>query len=354
MRHVTRWKGRRTVFGVVLGAVVWAAAVPGPGQAQEATWPLVRLSYSSGWDAVPAVVALDRGFFIQERVMVDGIPRTSDRALASSLAAGSTDVAAVSQQLFLLMAAANLPVKVVAMGGWGTEMEVVVPKDDTTTRRIQDLKGKTVAMAAGSEALPVLVRLLNKARLRPVDVRLKFLSPEALLQVFRATPRAADAVIESRHYTMSLVQADQARVALSHRDIVGAIGVIGAAPLLARAPLVEKEPETVQKVVNAWVKALVYIRQDPEDAARLMTIFLHRQGVQRAVPALVKSWLGLTQYTRASWSPDDIADAEYNAWALQTAGLVKQAPKLAALVDNRFAETAWRRIQAGAAPVPPR
>lgn len=62
---------------------------------QPAARTLARFSFSSGWDAGPAVVAIDRGFFAEEELVVDGLARSSEGPVAQSLAACSTDFAAV-------------------------------------------------------------------------------------------------------------------------------------------------------------------------------------------------------------------------------------------------------------------
>lgn len=329
-------------------AIILVIAMLGltPFPAEPAARTVARFSFSSGWDAVPAVVAIDRGFFAQEELVVDGLARSSEGPVAQSLVAGSTDFATVPQRTLLVMAALRLPVKVISTNGWGTEIEVVVPKTDTAIKTTAHLKGKTIGVGVASEAYPVLIRLLNKAKLRPMDVNIKHLSPNDLTRAFKDKARLADAVIESRHYTATLVETGQARVLLATKDIVSAVGFIGAAPLVTRTALIEKEPETVQKFLNAWVKALAYIPQDPEDAARLMAIFFHRQGVVNMREGLVKSWLSMTRYGRAVWSKDDIADAEYNGWALKEGGILKVAPTLAGYVENRFAEEALKRLAA--------
>jgi hypothetical protein len=199
-----------------------------PLAAEPAAWTLARVSFSSGWDATPAVVAIDRGFFAQEGLVVDGLARSSDGAVAQSLVTGSTDFATVPQRTLLVMAALQLPVKVISMNGWGTEIEVVVPTTDTAIKATAHLKGKTIGLGMASEAYPVLIRLLNKAKLRPTDVKIKYLSPNDLTRAFRDNVRLADAVIESRHYTATLVETGQARVALANKDIVSAVGFIGA------------------------------------------------------------------------------------------------------------------------------
>jgi ABC-type nitrate/sulfonate/bicarbonate transport system substrate-binding protein len=329
------WKATILVIGLL---------TPAPLGAEPAAWTLARFSFGSGWDAVPSVVAIDRGFFVQEGLVVDGLARSSEGIVAQSLVAGSTDFATLPQRTLLIMAALNLPVKVISMNGWGTEVEVVVPKGDTTIKTIGHLKGKTIGLGAASEVYPILIRLLNKAKMALTDVRIKYLSPNDLTKAFKGDTKLADVVIESRHYTTTLVETGQARVALTNKDIVSAIGVIGAAPLVTRTALIDKEPTTVQKFVNAWVRAVAYIRQDPEDAMKLMTIFFHRQGVTNVQPTMVSSWLGMTRYNRAVWSKDDLADAEYNGWALKEGGVLKVAPKLGGYIDNRFAEEAQRRL----------
>jgi len=329
-------------------AVIVAVFTLSPVQGVAAEWKLVRLTFSSGWEALPAVVAIERGFFAQEGLVASGLAATSAEAVLNSLQAGSTDFAVVPQRTLLVMAALQLPVKVVSMNGWGTEMELVVPKDDSAVKSVADLKGKTIAVGMGSEAFPVLVRLLNRASLRPGDVTVKYLSALDLVRAFPAKNRLADAVLESRYYTSALVKSDQARPLLTHQDIVQTLGLVGAAPLVTRKALIETEPDTVQKFVNAWAKALKYIQQDPQDAAGLLMIFFHRQGV--TVPEeMAKSWIGMTRYNRFVWSPADIADAEYNGWGLKEGGILKVLPKLDGYIENRFAEEALKKL-AGPSP----
>jgi ABC-type nitrate/sulfonate/bicarbonate transport system substrate-binding protein len=311
-------------------------------------WKLVRLSFSSGWDALPAVVAIERGFFAKEQLIVSGLTATSSDTVANSLANGTTDMAVVPQRTLLALAAVQVPIRIVSMNHWGTEMELVVPPDQERVKSLMDLKGKTIAVGKGSEAYPALIRLLNKAKLRPADVTIKDLQAETLTQVFNLKDRPADAVFESRHFTTVLQRNSQARVVLSVRDVRDQLGYIGAAPLIARQELIEKEPKTVQQFVRGWVNALRYIQQDPDDAARLLMIFFHRQGVKAVSEEITKSWIAMNHYDRFLWTTPDIVDAEYNAWGLKEGGLFKAAPKLGELVENRFAKVAVDSLEAAA------
>jgi ABC-type nitrate/sulfonate/bicarbonate transport system substrate-binding protein len=310
-------------------------------QAMAADTTLVRLSYSSGWDALPAIVGVERGFFAEEGIVVSGLAASSAEAVIQSLAVGTTDIALVPQRVMLVMAGAKVPVKVIAMGGWGTEMALVA-RPDAKIKAAADLKGKTVAVIQGSEALPVLVRILNQAKLKPTDLKILSMNANALLKVL--ADKKADAVFETRHFTDPIVEQKQGVVVMDPAAVTKTVGVIGGVPLVARNDTIAKEAATTQHFVNAWVKALKYIQQDPVDAARMLQIYFHRQGVVVTEP-VAESWVKMTKYDQYNWSKAAIADADYNGWALNAAQILKLTPKLDDYVDNHFADAAVKSLQ---------
>lgn len=320
----------RMIF--LVGFVTTLGLFPNSGVAAEKK--LARLTFSSGWDALPALVAIERGFFDQEQLVVSGLTVASAAAVMRSVASRTTDFASLPQRTLLNMIALKLPIKAISISGWGREMELVVRKEHKNIKSLRDLKGKTIAMTRGSEVLPVLIRLANKERMHPTDIKVKYFAAAKLTSAFREN--LVDAVLESKHYTSLLLKAGGGRLVLGSQDIVNALGYIGAASLITSNAMIEREPETVQKFVNAWIKALLYIRQDPDDAARLLQIYFHRQGVPVS-KKLAASWVGMTRYDRYFWSSDEIADAQYNGWGLKEGGVLKIIPKLSGYFENRFA-----------------
>ena len=311
--------------------------------ADDQTSKLVRLSYSSGWDALPALVAIERGFFEQEKLVVSGMPTSSAGALVNSLAAGTTDAAAVPQRTLLIMAAAEVPVTIVAVGSWGLQFELIARAGSGITS-VETLKGKTIAISAGSDALGPFMRLINQAGLRPDAVKVIQVSAGQLMSAIKE--KAADAVFESVHFTRAIVERGDASLILGPEDVTNAIGSVMASPLVLSKTLVSKQPDVAQRVVNAWIKALRYIQQDPEDAARLMRIFFDRQGV-RVTAEVAEQWVEAYNYNLDSWTEAAIADANYNGWGLNAARILKVVPDISGMVDNRFAERAVERLGRG-------
>lgn len=145
-----------------------------------------------------------------------------------------------------------------------------------------------------------------------------------------------------------LQKTSQARVVLSAHDVTEKLGYFGASTLVVRQELIEKDPKAVQQFVKGWVQALHYIQRDPEDAARLLMIFFHRQGVKAVSEEMTKSWVAMNRYDRFIWPTAGITDAEYNGWGLKEVGLLNAAPKPSELVENRFARVAMDSMEASA------
>jgi ABC-type nitrate/sulfonate/bicarbonate transport system substrate-binding protein len=325
----------------LLAAVLIIFVVLAPVRSTAQEWEVVRLSLGGGIDALPAIVAQERGFFLQEHLVASVWNIASEEVVGVSLSAGTTDFAVVPQRTFLLMAAARLPVSVVATSNWDTQLELIVPAG-AEFEAVQNLRGKRIAVDDGSDTLPLLIRLLNHAEVSLSDVAVRGLPATRIAEAF--TEGLADVVLAPRYLTQPLVEAEDAVRALGHDDMVEMLGIIGAQPVVVRDKLVADDPEIVQRFANAWVKALVYINQDPEDAAQLLQIYMHRQGVQISVEdALAR--IGMTRFDRYDWSSQDAVEAMYMGWALKEVQLIKEMPDLEGYIIGRFSEQAWLGLQ---------
>ncbi len=325
---------------VVITVVLLVSAI-GPSRAQDEQDNLVRLSYSSGWDALPALVGVDFGFFAAEDLVINGLQGDDTAGVIKSVVIGTSDFALLPQRAMLAMAASDFDFAVVSMNGWGTEMELVAKASDSATKSIKDLKGKTILVGSGSEALPVLIRLLNAAQMTLDDVTILRVPSGQLVEAFGQPDNHA--IFDTRHYTKSLTDQKIGRVVTSNKGVEQAIGRIGAAPLIVNKDILENEPEKVQRFLNAWVRTLNFIREEPDYAAAVLQIFFHRQGLELDAE-LAKAWIGMTRYDRYTWTASDIADAEYNGWGLMTGRILRTQPKLKDYIDNSFAEAAAKQL----------
>lgn len=313
---------------------------PAGASAQDET-KLIRISYSSGWDALPAVVGIERGFFDQENVIASGVSPTSGEQLVQSVLAGTTDLAVVPHRTFLALAAADAPIRAIAINSWGTQMELVVAQNGGV-ENVSDLKGRRVALTQGSDALPVLMRLLNQADISPDEVEIVRLGANEITRAL--VDGKADAVFGLGYYTTAVAAQGSAKTMLSASDIRKRLGLVMAMPVITSQSTIESDRDALQRAITGWVKSLLYIQQNGDDAARLLRIYLHRQGV--TVPdGLASRWVEMERFDLYRWTDNAVKDAEYNAWGLKVAGKLGKVPSVAKFVDNSFVDASLRSLE---------
>lgn len=254
---------------------------------------------------------------------MSGAAVSSHKAIINSLASGATDFAVLPQTALLQAAAANAKIKAVAINNWGSAHLLVVNKNSAIENTL-DLKGKSIALIPDTDAIVVLARLLNANDIDLSDVTLKYYEPGSL---GRAFGDGMDAAIAEQPIGDLLLEQNDAQLLLNASEISDAIGYIGAQPLIASPHILANDEDTVAAVKRAWSAAKAHIMADPDDAARLLRIFLHRRGITIDADQSVE-WIRMQHYDLDVWDKNVLTDAYYNAWALTQANLIKETPQI--------------------------
>ena len=278
---------------------------------------IVRFSYIPGPQALPTIIARERGFFRREGLIVSALPVTRQQAIVDSLRAGITDFATGSQAWLLDVAQAKVPMKVVAMNGHGRQMELIVPSWDTRTKKMADFRGKTILLLRGThnfDAIAEFFKILLFNRMKLGDVRFSFVTlPQ--LRTFLSKNKKVQALLRRRRiagflgyreHTNFYVENKSARVVLSNAQISKLLGRNGPRPLFASAAIVKEHPETVQRFVNAWVAALDYLNRNEDQAVRLLRVYLARQFGRTLSKERARFYVHSIKYGRFKWTPQDV------------------------------------------------
>ena len=106
--------------------------------------------------------------------------------IVEALGAGQVDIGSVGSTPPIFGAALQTNFRAVATSRLRSEQDntIVVPRD-SAVRRVQDLKGKSVAVGKASSAHGALLQALNRAGMKPSDIKLVFLPPADGLAAFR-------------------------------------------------------------------------------------------------------------------------------------------------------------------------
>ena len=312
-------------------ALALTVAVGGAAFAQ--TFETVRFSYSFGREALPALAAIEGGFFFREGLNVSAVPVVSIPTTIESLKTGAIDFATVPARGLILIAQSRLPVRIVALSGEGLSAEILVTTSQTRVQSLNDLKGKAIGIDLESEAYPHFLRYLAISRMDYAWFRIVHVDHAELEETFKR--RRVEAAVVPRHVSQGLVDGKIARRLVSHEEFSNVTKGVNPSALVVRKAFLDARPQVVERFVRAWTQALFFSTKNVAQASHLLKTFYERQGVN--VPAdAVRTYVNLARYDRCAWNDRDSLDVEYSALVLKHVGIISEAPSIAGMVDHRF------------------
>ncbi|MFJ8357488.1 ABC transporter substrate-binding protein [Streptomyces sp. NPDC093984] len=189
---------------------------------------------------------------------------TSGPPLLEAVNAGAVDIGGVGNTPPVFAAGADSKITVVA--AWhGTSKgdAILVPKNSRLTA-VQQLKGKSIAVAQGSSAHYQLVASLNKAGLKLSDVKVKYLQPADALAAFTSGKVDAWAVWDP--YTSQVLQGGQGRVLTTGDGVTNGLTFQVAAPSALKD---EKKAAAIRDYLERLRRAQGWVYGHPEAWAKV-------------------------------------------------------------------------------------
>ena len=303
---------------------------------------LVRLNYSGSIYATTSVIAVEKGFFDAEGLIVNATPESSGQVALQALIGGSTDFAVGANVRSVQALARDLPVKVVALSSWGFAGYVLVPVKDTTTQKLEDLKGKTLAVQVGSGTHTVWLRYLRSKGIPESDFKIKNIETEQIPAAFESG--GIDGAIAWDPYATLIIEKGLGRSILTPKEIAEPLKVTYPFFVMTTEQTIKNKPQMVQKFMNAWVKTLAYIDKNKGEVAKTMQAFFAREGIKLSEET-VKKLLEGTNYDRAKVSMADIDDTMESAKIQFEQKKLNKLPDLKQHSDNSFVEKAEKAMK---------
>jgi len=292
----------------------------------------VRLGFSAwpGW--FPWQVAMEQKLFEANNVSID--LKWFDGYLDSinAFATGQLDgnSQTLNDTISSIAAGADQVIVLVNDNSTGNDQIIVSEGINTVT----DLKGKTIAIEAGTVDHFLLLLGLKKAGLEAKDVEIKPLETGAAAAAFVAGQ--VDAVGVFAPFTTQALKRAGSKVLFTSKEFPGAI----PDHLVVSRKMVEERPQEVQSLVNTWFATLDFTNKNKENAVKIMA---KRAGVSEAeyqeydagttifsIQDNLKAFTTGTDMTSLSYAAEEISK-----FLLET-GLVKTKPNLGKMFDDRF------------------
>lgn len=310
----TRKTGRlRPASLCLVVALLTALTIPGCTRRPEPT--PVRITYAMPVTvaAIPAYVALDRGFWTAEGLQVDAKMFSSGRLALDALLAKNAQVMSVSETPLVHAILQGNKIFIVATVTAHKEVKLIV-RTDHGIKTPADLRGKKIATLPGTNSDFFMYRFLEANGLTPKDVKITNMAPPEMVTALVSGDIDAYFAWEPHIY--------YARQRLPLATAVYPPGDLyaGRHCVAMNQDFVAEHPDLVPKLIRGFIRAEQFVAEHPAESRAIVA---KRTGMDDAA-------------LRELWSEYDVK--------------VQFDQAFVAILDN---EARWGRgVQSSTAPIP--
>lgn len=253
---------RRNIIAALALAPVLALA---PAHAQKAP-DTVRIGYQK---SSTLITVLKSNGTLEQRLGALGVKVTwhefaSGLPLLEALNVGAIDVSAdVADTVPVFALAAGAQLTYIAQEAPSPSAQAIVVKANSTIKTLADLRGKRIGFAKAAGAHYLLIAALEKAGLSLKDIQLSYLAPADGRAAFER--EAIDAWVIWDPFLAAVQRQSQVRVLSDGRGLADYQRYY-----LASTPFAKARPDVVKIIVDSLLETGKWVKQAPQDAARLL------------------------------------------------------------------------------------
>ncbi len=223
---------------------------------------------------LPLTVAEQKGFFKDEGLDVEIVDFAGGARALQAVVGGSADVVSGAFEHNINMQAKGQPMRAFVLQGRAPQIVLAVSnKTMPNYKSVADLKGKKIGVTAPGSSTNIMANfVLAKNSLKPSDV--SFVGVGASQGAVAALRSGQIDAISNLDPVMTiLARSNDIKIVSDTRDVAEADRVFGgpmpAATLYAPVAFIDKNPNTVQALTNAIVRANKWIQQaGPSDIVK--------------------------------------------------------------------------------------
>jgi NitT/TauT family transport system substrate-binding protein len=331
-----------------LAAALCALAGTAAAQALEKPRITIAVGGKNLFYYLPLTIAERRGFFKEEGLNVEVVDFPGGAKALQAMVGGSADVVSGAYEHTISMQAKGVNIVSIALQGRYNGIVLGVRKDRMASfKGLQDLKGMKVGVTApGSSTNHFVSNLLVKNGLKPDDVSI--IGVGATAGAVAAMKKGSIDAISNLDPVINLLETEGDIVTVvDSRTLKGMREVYGeayhAGCIYAPIDWVKKHPNTAQAIVNAMVRASLWIaRASVDDIAASVPAEYYGDKQDLYKSALRKNREGFSADARMSM------DGAKNVFAVLKAfepAVQKAEIDLARTFDNAFVDRALKKYK---------
>ncbi|MFN2284326.1 MAG: ABC transporter substrate-binding protein [Anaerolineae bacterium] len=320
---------RTRLFSLAI-IVMFLIGCSGQATQSELTEINLPMGYVANVQFTPFYMAQEREYFQEAgfdvsfdyRWETDGIQLVAAGEIPFSIASGDQVIQARSQ---------GLPV--VAVAAWYQRFPVaIIALENTPLRSPEDLRGLSIGIPETFGASYIGLRALLKAGgLNEADIDLQAIG---YTQLAALTAGTVDAVVVYANNEPAVLA--QQGVAFNSLYVADYAHIVSAV-IVSNDTMVKEQPETVQVFVDAFLKGLQDVLDDPDAAFDISKKYI--EGLEENAPAQRAVLDTSIEYWRAS----DLGRFDVESWqqaqtVMAEIGLIEQTMPVESLFTNAFVE----------------
>ncbi|MGZ9144111.1 MAG: ABC transporter substrate-binding protein [Candidatus Binatia bacterium] len=253
------------LFAAAIAATMLIGAPAPPAQALEKQKITIAVGGKSLIYYLPLTIAERKGFFKDEGLDVEIADFPGGAKALQAMVGGSVDIVSGAYEHTINMQAKGQPIVAIALQGRYNGIVLAVSKAKAAQYKSpKDMKGWKVGVTApGSSTHMAVQNLLVRSGLKPDDISAIGVgaSSGAVAAMKRGSIDAIsnlDPVISKLEADGDVVVAVDTRTARGMKEVYG--GAYHAGSIYAPVEWVKKNPNTAQAVVNAMVRAVLWLK----------------------------------------------------------------------------------------------
>lgn len=223
----------------------------------------VKIAVNGGID--PMLVGREKGFFEEELEKVNATVKwsvfTAGPPLLESLASNRVDLSFLGDGAALAGLDRGLPFEVIGQSQLGQVFNGIIAQPDSGIKKVEDLKGKKVAVAFGTTCHVYLIKALKSHGLTTDDLELINLGGDDSQAAFSS--KQVDAWATGNPYsTVNVENGNAIKVDVGEK-------ILAPISLIVRTKFGEEHPEIVEAYIKAYKKTIDFQNENIDEAAEI-------------------------------------------------------------------------------------
>lgn len=270
------------LIALAAGILGWQQFQRAPAD-QASNLQRVRMAIVNNPVSTLAVIAMEKGFFQREGIVIDSIPSTSGKMSIDMMLANQADLSLGGGPPFNFLSYTPHPLKILADTSHQYDTAVYARKDRGISSE-KDLRGKKIGYLPGTVSFIYWSRLLERHDWNSKDFEMVPLQPPAMVSALAGGSVDAIVVWEPWGHNVMEHLADNGIRLAEDKEYYWTGYFYG------RNDFIDQNPDVIKGMIRAMLSSEEFLRNNPDEAIKIVADFI------KADPEHLKSYWNSYQF----------------------------------------------------------